>query len=94
MNKYGSPKNQIRFQTPEQLQSYLERAASTELNFRAYPISGAPETFHYSIDEKAITREDDGRSFDDLSDFIGYAFQCDSEGYPRTEYVDVEILNR
>ena len=93
MNKYGSQKNQIRFQTPEQLQSYLERAATAELNFRAYPISGEPETFHYNSAEKEVSGETDGRSFDNLSDFICYAFQCDSEGYARTEYVDVEILN-
>jgi len=93
LNKHGSQKNQIRFRTPEQLQSYFDRAASPELNFRAYPISGEPETFHYSGDEKAVTRETDGKSFDNLGDFICYAFQCDGEGYARTEYVDVEILN-
>jgi len=93
LNNYGSQKNQIRFKTPEQLQSYLERAGCAKLNFRAYPISGEPETFHYSSDEKAIIRETDGRSFDNLGDFIFYAFQCDAEGYARTEYVDVEILN-
>jgi len=91
MNKSESQKH-IRFQAPEQLQSYLEKAAKAEFSFRAYPISGEPETFRYSRGEN-IVRETDGRSFDSLGDFICYTFQCDSEGYARTEYVDIEVLN-
>lgn len=83
----------IRFRTPDQLQGYLERAGDVELSFRAYPISGTPETFHYSGREKAVTREKDQRSFDSLEDFTCYAFQCDVEGYSHSEYVDVEVLN-
>jgi len=93
MNKYGSPKPHIRFRTPDQLQGYLERAGNAEFNFRAYPISGSPETFHYSGGEKAVTRDTDWKSFDSLGDFTCYAFQCDTEGYSHTEYVDFEILN-
>ena len=40
-----SEKRLIRFRTPEQLQDYLAKAGGAELNFRAIPISGAPETF-------------------------------------------------
>jgi hypothetical protein len=40
-----------------------------------------------------VTRENDGRAFDSLDDFICYAFQCDAEGYPNTEYVDLEVLS-
>lgn len=91
MHKPEFQNNQIRFQTPEQLQGYLE--SSAELNFRAWPIAGEPETFRYNSDEEEVIREKDGRIFDGLSDFICYAFQCDEEGYARTEYVDLEILN-
>ncbi|AGL03451.1 hypothetical protein [Desulfoscipio gibsoniae] len=93
MNKYGSQKPHIRFRTPEQLQGYLERAGNAEFNFRAYPISGSPETFHYSGEEKVVTRENDRKSFDNLEDFTCYTFQCDAEGYSHTEYVDFELLN-
>lgn len=92
MNKYGSPKTR-RFRTQDQLQGYLERAGNAEFSFRVYPISGEPETFHYSGKEKTVTRENDRRLFDSLGDFIGYAFQNDSEGYSHTEYVDFEVLN-
>lgn len=92
MKKYGSQKP-IRFRTPEQLQCFLERAGNAEFSFRAYPISGEPETFHYSSREKTVTRETDSRSFDSLDDFTYYAFQCDTEGYANTEYVDLELLN-
>ena len=92
MNNNGSKKHPIRFQKPEQLQSYLEKAGNNEFSFRAIPISGEPETFHYSSSEN-IVRETDGRSFDSLDDFICYAFQCDATGYARTEYVEFEVLN-
>jgi hypothetical protein len=91
MKKHGSKNNQLRFETPEQLQDYLE--SSNELIFRAYPIVGEPETFHYSREDEEVIREMDGRIFDDLSDFICYAFQCDKEGYAGTEYVNLEILD-
>ena len=93
MEKYGSPKLHIRLRTPEQLQSYLEGAGNAEFSFRAYPIAGEPETFHYSSREKAVARENDGKSFDSLDTFICYAFQCDAEGYANTEYVDLEVLD-
>lgn len=82
----------MRFQKPDQLQSYLEKAGNNEFSFRAYPLSGDPETFYHSTSKK-IVRELDGRSFDSLSDFTCYAFQCDHEGYANTEYVDLEILD-
>jgi hypothetical protein len=92
LKKYKAQKPHIRFHTPEQLQSYLEGAGNAEFSFRAYPISGEPETFHYSSGA-AVTRETDGKSFDSLDDFTCYAFQCDIEGYANTEYVDLEVLN-
>ncbi|MGE5422119.1 MAG: hypothetical protein ACM3QW_02555 [Ignavibacteriales bacterium] len=91
MNNFGSPKTSTRFRTPEQLQSFLEREANGDFRFHAYPISGEPETFHYS-GGKNIVREADGTSFDSLGDFTCYAFQCDAEGYAGTEYVDIEVL--
>lgn len=93
MNKYGPQKPHLRFRTPDQLQDYLEKAGNAELSFRAYPIAGDPETFHYNGGEKAVTRETDRRYFDSLEDFICYAFQCDVEGYAHTEYVDFEVLD-
>jgi hypothetical protein len=93
MDKNWSLKNHIRFRTPEQLQRYLEKAGSDEFSFRVYPISGDPETFYYSSGENAVTRDTDGSTFDSLSDFICYTFQCDTEGYANTEYVDFELLN-
>jgi len=93
MNKPGAQTTQFRFRTPDQLQGYLERAGNAEFDFRAYPISGSPETFHYSGVEKTVTRKTDRRSFDSLGDFTCYAFQCDTEGYSHTEYVDFEMLN-
>lgn len=91
MKKHGSKNNQLRFETPEELQDYLE--SSDELIFRAYPIVGEHETFHYSREDEEVTSEMDGKIFDDLGGFICYAFQCDEEGYARTEYVDLEILD-
>jgi len=75
------------------MQRYLEGAGRAELRFRAYPISGQPETFNYSSREKTVARETDGMAFDSLDDFTCYAFQCDSEGYPNTEHVYLEVLN-
>ena len=69
MNEYKPQKPHILFRTPEQLQRYLEGAGSAELRFRAYPISGEPETYNYSSGEKTVTRETDGMSFDSLDDF-------------------------
>lgn len=79
----------IRFRRPEELQEYLENSDKEELLFSAIPISGEPETFRYNSREKVVTRTSDGALFDSIDDFICYAFQCDREGYPRTEYVDV-----
>lgn len=79
----------IRFRKPDELQDYLENAEEEELIFSAIPFSGEPETFRYNSRERAIVRTEDGALFDSVADFICYAFQCDSEGYPRTEYVDV-----
>lgn len=92
MNKFGAKNIHVRFQKPDQLQSYLENTDNSEFSFRAYPISGKPETFHHSSNKKII-KEIDGRSFDSLSDFTCYVFQCDAEGYSNTEYVDFEIFN-
>lgn len=93
MNKDGTQKPHIRFRTPEQLHGYLDKAGKAQFSFRAYPIAGEPETYHYSSREKVVTREHDGRSFDSLDDFICYAFQCDAEGYANTEYVDLVELS-
>ncbi len=79
----------IRFRRPDELQGYLENTDKEELLFSAIPISGEPETFRYNSREKVIIRTGDGALFDSVADFICYAFQCDPEGYPRTEYVDV-----
>lgn len=83
----------IRFRTPDQLQGYLERTGKAEFNFRAYPISGAPETFHFNGREKTVTRITDPKTFDSIRDFTCYAFQCDAEGYSHTKYIDFEVLN-
>lgn len=91
MNESGSPKPSIRFQTPDQLNRFLEREVNADYSFRAYPISGEPENFHFHSGEN-IVRESDGRTFDSLGDFTCYAFQCDAEGYAGTEYVDIEVL--
>ena len=88
-----NPKN-IRFRTLEDLQKYIDNTGKQDLNFRAYPISGAPETFHFDCHEKVVTRERDGFSFETMEDFLCYAFQCDTEGYTHTEYVDVNFNQR
>jgi hypothetical protein len=90
---FKSQQSYIRFKTPEELEEFLEEAGSADFDFRAIPISGEPETFHFSTYEDTITREPDGDSFDNLDDFICYAFQCDADGYARTEYVDLELLD-
>lgn len=78
----------IRFRKPDELQDYLENAEEEELIFLP-SLFGEPETFRYNSRERAIVRTEDGALFDSVADFICYAFQCDSEGYPRTEYVEV-----
>ncbi|MEG6523824.1 hypothetical protein [Desulfotomaculum sp. 1211_IL3151] len=83
---------QIRLTTVEELAQYLENLGDQNQYFRAIPISGTPEEFLYKGQEKAVLREKDQRLFDNLEDFICYAFQCDPEGYSHTEYVDLEIL--
>lgn len=92
MNKIGSPKSHIRFQTPEQLQSFLENESNEDYNFRIYSISGKTDTFRYNINEN-IVEKSDGSPFEDLGGFICYAFQCDSEGYSGTEYADFEKVD-
>ena len=79
----------IRFRKPDELQDYLENTEKEELIFSAIPISGEPETFCYNSREKESVSTEDGTSLDHSPDFICYALRCDSEGYPRTEYVDV-----
>ncbi|OPX92397.1 MAG: hypothetical protein A4E53_00515 [Pelotomaculum sp. PtaB.Bin104] len=81
----------IRFRTPDDLQMYLERVGKQDLNFQACPISGTPENFHFNSHEQVVTRERDGFSFDTMDDFLCYTFQCDREGYSRTEYIDVKF---
>ena len=82
----------IRFRTPDELQKYLDNTGKHDLYFRAYPISGTPETFHFDGHEKVVvTRQRDGFSFETVDDFLCYAFQCDTEGYTHTEYVDVKF---
>lgn len=81
-----------RFNTPEQLLSYLHRADDHRVTFQAYPISGEAETFRCQ-GGGIVVRKADGKSFKSLDDFVCYAFQCDSEGYSRTEHVDVEEVN-
>lgn len=84
--------DRIRFTTINELGQYLENVGEGELSFRAYPISGTPEDFHYNGEEQSVVRVKDQRTFDNVEDFTCYAFQCDPEGYSHTEYVDVEIL--
>ncbi|WP_333870286.1 hypothetical protein [Desulforamulus putei] len=81
----------IRFTTLEEFAQYLENIGDGELDFRAIPISGRPEEFHYSGHEKVVVRNRDQKLFDNVEDFLCYAFQCDGEGYSHTEYVDIEV---
>lgn len=84
--------NQIRLTTVGEMAQYLANLGDKDQYFRAIPISGAPEKFLYQGQAKAVLREKDQRLFDNVEDFICYAFQCDPEGYSHTEYVDLEIL--
>ena len=83
----------LRFHTPEQLRSYLDDLDQTKVDLKAYPISGEPEMFRYYHHEQVVTRVKDGRTFDSMEDFFCYAFQCDAEGYPNTEYVDIVVFS-
>ncbi len=86
---YVDSRHYTRFNTLDDLRGYLENPARQEFVFMVYPISGKPETFSYNSLSKVVTNLEDGSSFDNMEDFLGYAFQCDREGYPNTEYVDV-----
>jgi hypothetical protein len=79
----------VRLHTPHEMREYLQRSDQQELVFRAYPIEGEPEDFRYLNHEQTVIRLKDGRTFDSMEDFFCYAFQCDAEGYPNTEYVDL-----
>ncbi|HRY13674.1 MAG TPA: hypothetical protein P5309_08885 [Syntrophomonadaceae bacterium] len=85
------PKHQFRFNTPDDLLSFLTSNRDSEFSFRAVPIAGAPEMFYYHNDK--VVREPDGKSFTSMDEFTCYVFQCDAEGYARTEHVDLEIIN-
>ncbi|MFY9139891.1 MAG: hypothetical protein WBJ83_05565 [Thermacetogeniaceae bacterium] len=79
----------IRLHTPHELREFLQRTEQPELVFRAYLITREPEDFRYLDHEQAVIRIKDGKTFDSMEDFFCYAFQCDAEGYPRTEYIDI-----
>ncbi|AQS58902.1 hypothetical protein [Desulforamulus ferrireducens] len=81
----------IRFTTLDEFAQYLENLGKGQLDFTAYPIAGEPESFHYDGVEQIVTRQPDGKTFDNVEDFLRYAFQCDPEGYANTEYVDVKV---
>lgn len=81
----------MRFQTIDDLRGYLDGMRDIEADFKVYPISGDPETFHYDGKKKIVVRKRDHKNFDNVDDFICYAFQCDREGYSNTEHVDLEI---
>ncbi|AEF93887.1 hypothetical protein Desca_1015 [Desulfotomaculum nigrificans CO-1-SRB] len=92
MASLGKP-TRYHFETLEELRSYLENVGDGEVDFSAIPISGMAESFHYDGKGKVVTRLDDNKMFDNIEDFLCYAFQCDDEGYPHTEYVDVVSLS-
>ncbi|MEG6615576.1 hypothetical protein V6C27_03930 [Peptococcaceae bacterium 1198_IL3148] len=83
----------IRCESMAELEQFLNHSISGQLDFRAYPIAGNPEDFHYNQHEQVVVRKKDGRQFDNVEDFLCYAFQCDLEGYAHTEHVDVETIN-
>lgn len=93
MSHFESEKHRFHFQTPEELQIFLEESNSADFKFRIYPLTGKPETFHYSSADEEIVGETDDMSFESPDDFACYAFQCDEEGYANIEYVDFEVLN-
>lgn len=81
----------IRFHTLENLDNFFKESKSRELVFKAYPISGSPERFRYDSGGKVVSSLEDGARYDSMEDFYRYVFQCDSEGYPNTEYIDLEL---
>ena len=83
----------IRINSITDMASLLKKTGNT-MDFKAYPIAGEPETFHYDQSQQSVTRTKDGKLFDNIEDFICYCFQCDLEGYSHTEHIDVEILDR
>lgn len=91
LHREGTGNSRIRFTDIEELSQYLANVEDGELDFRAFPIAGCPEAFHYNGHEKSVIRLKDQKKFDNVEDFICYAFQCDPEGYSHTEYVDFEV---
>ncbi|MDD2553674.1 MAG: hypothetical protein PHP51_03780 [Desulfotomaculaceae bacterium] len=81
----------MRFHTLENLDSFFKEAKSRELVFKAHPISGDPERFRYDSKEQSVSSLEDGARFDSMIDFYRYVFQCDPEGYPNTEHIDLEL---
>ena len=81
----------MRFHTLENLDNFFKEAKNQELIFKAHPISGSPERFRYDSSEQVISSLEDGSMFDSMNDFYRYVFQCDPEGYPNTEYIDLEL---
>lgn len=94
MNKPSFETNyneRTRLTSIDELTQYLENVGDGNLKFKAFPISGAPEEFYYNGHEQSVVRQKDQKRFDNVEDFICYAFQCDPEGYSHTEYIDVEV---
>ncbi|MTI79945.1 MAG: hypothetical protein FH758_03510 [Firmicutes bacterium] len=83
--------SRMRFNSLNEFQDYLEKQGDKTMEFRAIPISGEPEEFYYDGHKKVVTRNEDGKMFDNVEDFLCYTFQCDEEGYTHTEHVDVEL---
>lgn len=81
----------LRFHTLENLDNFFRESESREIVFKACPVSGHPERFRYDSDGKAVSNLEDGTMFDSMEDFYRYVFQCDAEGYPNTEYIDLEL---
>jgi hypothetical protein len=79
----------IRFHTPDELQQFLQDAKKSMV-FLAIPISGQAETFRYDYGEKAVTASS-GTAFGSLGNFTCYAFQCDAEGCPGAEHIDLML---
>ncbi|ABO50013.1 hypothetical protein Dred_1483 [Desulforamulus reducens MI-1] len=90
--KSNETDNRIRLTTTDELSQFLENQGERQLDFKAIPISGTSEEFHYNGHEKSVTKKQDQNLFDNVEDFVCYAFQCDPEGYSHTEYVDIEVL--
>jgi hypothetical protein len=79
-----------RCRTQENLRECLAKSGGDRIAFSAHPISGEPEIFHLDKKDAIITRKRDGHQYE-MDEFVGYAFQCDPEGYSHTEYVDISL---